>query len=214
MSKIYRKSVSHVSNIQTSKENFDKVSEPEEIFLQPIDQQYERVNKSFDFAELTDISCFFAEYEQQNHMKDMMNLLDLEELHTDCDSPIGLSVKGEDEMLPRRKSVKLKNLLKDNWESSLETTIRSQKSILKFLAEQKFRSCVLSPYTVRARAYSNSVQSSKLNFYETYSFFNVTETTQSSESVFNADEIEKASIKNNHVSNINRGSIFFKNSNC
>jgi hypothetical protein len=204
MSKIYKKSVSHISQVS---QNQDKVSQPEEIFLQPIDQQYERVNKSFDMKDLT---CFFAEYEQKSHMKDMMNLLDLEELQTDCDSPVGLSVKGEDDVLPRRKSVKLKNLLKDNWETTLETTIRSQKSILKFLAEQKFRNCVLSPFTVRTRAYSNSVQSSKLNFNETCPFFRATETTK--ESAFNADEM--SSVKNNSVSNVNRGSIFFKNSNC
>ena len=198
MSEVSRKSVS------------ERVSQSEEIFLQPIDQQYERINKFLEVGESSDSAFFFEEYDQKGHMGKMLCLLEGEELLTDCDSPNGLSVKGEDDHA-RRASFKLCSLLKDDWESQLESTIRSQKSLLTFLAEQKFRNSVLSPFTYRTRAYSNALPATKLSFSDSCPFFRA-ETMQSPpkvETAFNADK--PGSIF--RQSGSNAGQPFFRNFN-
>lgn len=167
MSETTRKSVS----LKTLK----IVEAPEGIFLQPIDQHYEKLNKSIEVGEVFDQSKFFEEYGQSESMKDMLTMLEKLDVSTDSDS-LGATrensfKKGEEgekggkkeDRSPLQKSnFKVKSCLNENWQKSIETFISQQKSMLRYLSLSNQN----SPYVNRSRAYSNCVPISKFSYSE------------------------------------------------
>ena len=153
----------------------ERVTVSEEIFLQPIDQHYERINKIIELLEISDPSNFFEEYEHKQQMKEMICDFEYSEVSTDSESVTRTSrnnsVKSDNNVnLKIGGSSKIISLLKDNWRTMVEDTIRNQKSLLKFLTEQTIRN-TLSPFSYRTRAYSNAGQQSKFSFLDNCSLF-------------------------------------------
>lgn len=149
MSEVARKSV--------SQKMLKSVYCPEGIFLQPIDQQYERNAKMGDVNETAEM--FFEEYEQGQHMKHMLADLDVS---TDSDSECAVTrensvkkSKNED-----RAQIKVGDCLIINWETSVENFKKQQKSFLQYLSLSNHN----SPYLNRTRAYSNCLPVSKFSF--------------------------------------------------
>jgi hypothetical protein len=152
----------------------ERVSVTEEIFLQPIDQHYEKINKIIENGESSDPSKFFEEYEHSQQMKEMICHFENSEVSTDTETVDKLSrqnsFKSENVKLLKSNNIKLNTLLKEDWKVQVEDTIKSQKSILKYLAEQNFKNA-LSPFAVRTRAYSNAVTPSKLVYTDSTKVF-------------------------------------------
>ncbi len=149
-----RKSVSNRSSLS------------DEIFLQPIDQNYSD-------SDLKHVECevheFFDQYALQADMKGLISSLEEIETSTDCESSsyelgVKLSLTGS--------NLHFSQFLKENWRRSLEETVFNQKSLLTYLT-----SSMTLPFVYRTRAYSNTPSPSKFSLSESCPFTFATERT-------------------------------------
>jgi len=132
-----------------------------DIFIQAIDQYYEKGGKSNYKDEWLDNSKFFYDYEQGINIKQLLSLL--EELDTSTDSDSNLSMSGQNYFAIEEESekkdfkrnsnnhIKIKLCLINNWEKNIENFKKQQKSYLQFITFSNSN----SPYVNRTRPYSS-----------------------------------------------------------
>lgn len=113
--------------------------ESEVIFLQPIDQQYEKTAK---IGQDLNNSKFFEDYEQ--------NMIDYLNLSTDSDS--NCSRKYSDKDL-ETSSIKVSESLKEDWKSNIRNFKQNQETKIKTSIFQKM--VYMRNAVNRPRAYSN-----------------------------------------------------------
>lgn len=123
----------------------DRISLPDEIFLQPIDQNY--MDREMKQSEL-EIAEFFEEYALQEEMKDLISSLEREDISTDNESFVTEESSGK--QYPKKHNLLFSNCLKENWKRSLEETMINQKSLLIYLTSPQRQ----ISYSYRSRAHS------------------------------------------------------------
>ncbi len=162
------------------------------IFLQAIDQHYEKGVRTLSNGEPADLensdqSNFFEDYEQCVLMKQMVSMLENTDISTDSDSlscnSKNLSETNEEEKSPKssKTQIRMKHYLNENWEKSIESFKKSQHQNLFKIAFSNHN----SPYVNRARAYSMPVP--KFGGMGEVNAFVYSEVKKGGEMVFNAN---------------------------
>jgi|LauGreDrversion4_2_1035121.scaffolds.fasta_scaffold403487_1 hypothetical protein len=143
----------------------DRLPLQDEIFLQPIDQNYsEWEQKNHD----NEIGEFFEDYALKAELKELISRLEESEVSTDNESfwTEDTSAKSS----PKKSNLHFSTCLKENWRRSLEETVLTQKSLLVYLTSPQM---VMTHNINRTRAYSYNQPSSSLeNGYFSYGLKN------------------------------------------
>jgi hypothetical protein len=133
----------------------DRLSLPDEIFLQPIDQNYSEWEMKNNENEIGE---FFEDYALKAEMKELISKLEESQVSTDSES--FLTEDNSAKSSPKKPNLQVSTCLKENWKKSLEETVLTQKSLLVYLTSPQM---VMSlPLPSRARAYSYNQPSSSM----------------------------------------------------
>jgi len=121
---------SNLHSVTSNSKNDPHINE--EIFLQPIDQQYEKTKDTFEFQ---DAAEFFIEYEQKQNMNKIINMIIESEFSTDSESYSTVSkslekVKDDNFSKPKCKKISFtKSFLVEKWKKNAEEFIKNQTKI-------------------------------------------------------------------------------------
>lgn len=105
----------------------------EEIFLQPIDQHYQKTKDPYEFE---DAAKFFIEYEQRHTINKIINMIAESDFSTDCGSystvSKSLDINDEQNFLKagQKKISFTKIFLVEKWEKNIEEFIMKQNKKL------------------------------------------------------------------------------------
>jgi hypothetical protein len=149
----------------------------EGIFLQPIDQQYE---KGCKVSDILDTLQFFEEYDQEQSMCNIIHMIEDLDLSTDSDSNLGISRQNstkelDDSSLNSTRISFTKSFLKENWKRNVDELVRNQQHFFRCSVIQNMTHPMnpnlspISPFNLpRSRAYSTNLKISKFSLTETF----------------------------------------------
>jgi len=146
--------MSRRSSYSVTSHSVSNSNSKEEIFLQPIDQQYEKIKES---REIEDCEEFFVEYEQRQNMNNIISMMNDSEFLTDSDTPPNVLIRNllkedkhlEEELNPRpRKLSFTKVFLVEKW----------QRNAKDLIVEQKNKILCSSFYQIRSQIFGNSLR--------------------------------------------------------